>query len=192
MGPRTAKLCPIDWIKAILTEQAMWYAVSTRSRQEKVCASVLETLGVKVFLPTVTEIHRWSDRKKAVTVPLFKSYLFVNIAASRQSQLRILKVPGCVNFVGNHSGPLAIPDQEIEDIEALLSERPDCSAYPYLNIGERVRVFGGALDGVEGTLVGKGPGAKLVISIALIQRSMAVSVYGLDVRPVAISRGAAA
>jgi transcription antitermination factor NusG len=176
----------------ILAEKPMWYAVSTRSRQEKVCASVLETLGVTVFLPTVTEIHCWSDRKKAVTVPLFKSYLFVNVAVSRQSQIRVLEVPGCVNFVGNHSGPLAIPDQEIEDIRALLSERPDCSAYPYLNIGERVRVFGGALDGVEGTLVGKGPGAKLVISIGLIQRSMAVSVYGLDVKPVGISRGAAA
>ena len=173
-------------------EQPIWYAVSTRSRQEKVCANVLQTLGVRVFLPTVTEIHRWSDRKKAVTVPLFASYLFVQIAASRQSQLRILKVPGCVNFVGNHSGPLAIPEQEIEDVRSLLSNRSDCAPYPFLNVGERVRVFGGALDGVEGTLVGKGPDSKLVISIELIQRSMAVSVYGLDVRPVATSRGAAA
>jgi transcription antitermination factor NusG len=170
----------------------MWFAVSTRSRQEKVSANMLQSLGVRVFLPTVTEIHRWSDRKKAVTVPLFPSYLFVQIAVSRQSQLRILNVPGCVNFVGNQTGPLAIPEHEIEDIRSLLTNREDCSPYPFLNVGERVRVFGGALDGVEGTLVGKGPDSKLVISIALIQRAMAVSVYGLDVRPVAISRGAAA
>jgi transcriptional antiterminator NusG len=176
----------------ISTEQPMWYAVSTRSRQEKVSATVLQSLGVRVFLPTVTEIHRWSDRKKAVTVPLFPSYLFVQVAVSRQSQLRILKVPGCVNFVGNQTGPLAIPEHEIEDIRSLLTNREDCSPYPFLHVGERVRVFGGALDGVEGTLVGKGPDTKLVISIALIQRSMAVSVYGLDVRPVAASRGAAA
>lgn len=125
-------------------------------------------------------------------MPLFPSYLFVQIAASRQSHLRVLKVPGCVDFVGNQSGPLAIPETEIEDIRSLLLNRTDCSPYPFLSVGERVRVFGGALDGVEGTLVSKGPDTKLVISIALIQRSMAVSVYGLDVRPVATSRGAAA
>ena len=170
----------------------MWYAASTRSRQERVCASALESLGVRVYLPTITEMHQWSDRKKAVTVPLFPSYLFVHIAASRQSQLRILKVPGCVNLVGNHSGPLAIPEQEIESIRSLLNERTDCSPHPFLCVGQRVRVFGGALHGVEGTLVGKGPGTKLVISIGLIQRSMSVSVYGLDVRPVATSRGEAA
>jgi transcriptional antiterminator NusG len=176
----------------ISIEHPLWYAVSTRSRQEKACANVLQTLGIRVFLPTLTEIHRWSDRKKAVTVPLFPSYLFVQIAVSRQSQLRILKVPGCVNFVGNQSGPLAIPEAEIEDIRSLLLNRTDCSPYPFLNVGERVRVFGGALDGVEGTLVSKGPDTKLVISIALIQRSIAVSAYGLDVRPAATSRGAAA
>jgi transcription antitermination factor NusG len=170
----------------------MWYAIRTRSRQERTCANVLQSLGVKVFLPTVTEIHRWSDRKKAVMVPLFASYLFVHVAVSRQAQLRILKVPGCVNFVGNPSGPLAIPEREIEDIRALLSNRIDCSPYPFLKVGERVRVFGGALDGVEGTLVGKGPDTRLVISIGIIQRSMAISVYGLDVRCVAASHGAAA
>ncbi len=173
-------------------EQPIWYAIRTRSRQEKVCANALQSLGIKVFLPTVTEIHRWSDRKKAVTVPLFASYLFVHTAVSRQAQLRILKVPGCVNFVGNHSGPLAIPEREIEDIRSLLANRVDCSPYPFLNVGERVRVFGGALDGVEGTLVGKGPDTKLVISIGIIQRSMSVSVYGLDVRRVTPSHGAAA
>jgi transcription antitermination factor NusG len=173
-------------------EQPIWYAISTRSRQEKMSASVLQTLGVRVFLPLVSEVHRWSDRKKVVTVPLFSSYLFVQVSASRQSQLRVLKVPGCVNFVGNHSGPIPIPEGEIEAVRSLLAHRTDCSPYPFLNVGERVRIVGGSLNGVEGTLVGKGPDTKLVISIELIQRSMAVSVYGFNVQPVVTTRSAAA
>ncbi|MGA2427004.1 MAG: UpxY family transcription antiterminator [Candidatus Acidiferrum sp.] len=164
----------------------------TKSRQERVAAGVLENLGIRVFLPLITEVHRWSDRKKEVTVPLFASYLFVQIPSSRESQVRVLKVPGVINFVGNQLGPLAVPEKEIEDVRSVLSERIDCSPCPFLNIGERVRIIGGALDGIEGTLVGRGPDTKLVISIELIQRSMAISVYGFNVKPVGASRSAAA
>ena len=155
-------------------------------------ASVLENLGIRVFLPLVTEVRRWSDRKKAVTVPLFVSYLFVQIPSSRESQVRVLKAPGVVNFVGNHSGPLSIPEKEIDAVRSILSQRIDCSPCPFLKIGERVRIVGGALDGIEGTLIGRGPDPKLVISIELIQRSLAVSVYGFDVKAVGSSRGVAA
>jgi transcriptional antiterminator RfaH len=175
-----------------LLEQPTWYAINTRSRQEKVAAKVLENLGIQVFLPLVNEVHRWSDRKKTVSVPLFSSYLFVHIPSSRQSQVRVLKAPGVVNFVGNHSGPLSIPDRQIDDVRSLLSRRVDCSPYPFLRIRDRVRIIGGALDGIEGILVGRGPDTKLVISIELIQRSMAVSLYGYDVKPVGKARSAAA
>jgi transcriptional antiterminator NusG len=153
---------------------------------------VLESLGIRAFLPLVEEVHRWSDRKKAVSVPLFTSYLFVQIPTSRESQVRVLRAPGVVNFVGNHAGPLAIPEKEIDDVRSVLSQRVDYSPYPFLKMGERVRIVGGALDGVEGTLISRGPDSKLVISIELIQRSLAVSVYGCDVKPVGNSHGVAA
>jgi transcriptional antiterminator NusG len=125
-------------------------------------------------------------------VPLFASYLFVQIPSSRESQVQVLKVPGVINFVGNQSGPLSIPEKEIDDVRSVLSQRVDCSPCAFLKIGERVRIIGGALDGIEGTLIGRGPDTKLVISIELIQRSMAVSVYGFNVKPVGNSRTAAA
>jgi transcription termination/antitermination protein NusG len=168
--------------KTILTDQ--WYAVSTRSRQEKTAASAIEHLGIQAFVPLVTEVRRWSDRKKAITVPLFPSYFFVRIPVSRDWQVRVLKTPGVVGLVGGPAGPLAIPEKEIDDIRSVLSKKLDCSPYPFLNLGERVRIVGGALNGVEGTLVGRGPDAKLVISIELIQRSLAVSVYGFEVTSV--------
>ena len=97
-----------------------------------------------------------------------------------------------INFVGNQSGPISIPEKEIDDVRSVLSQRIAYSPCPFLKIGERVRIIGGALDGIEGTLIGRGPDTKLVISIELIQRSMAVSVYGFNVKPVGDSRSAAA
>jgi transcriptional antiterminator NusG len=169
-----------------------WYAVTTRSRQEKVAANILENIGITAFLPLVEEVHRWSDRNKTVRVPLFSSYLFVQIPRSRESQVRVLQAPGVVSFVGNHSGPLTIPQKEIDDVRSVLSGEVKYSPYPYLQAGDRVRIVGGALDGVEGTLLSRGADTKLVISIELIQRSLAVSVYGYDVIPVVKPHGVAA
>src|ERR1700678_1303863 len=87
--------------------QASWYAVSTKSRQEKVVASMLDYLEVANFLPLVKEERRWSDRKQIVAMPLFQGYVFVRITSSADLQLRVLKVPGVVDFVRSRSGPLA-------------------------------------------------------------------------------------
>jgi transcription antitermination factor NusG len=168
----------------IVSTEQHWYAVSTRSRQEKTAASAIGNLGIEAFVPLVTEIRHWSDRKKAITVPLFPCYFFVRIPVSRDWQVRVLQTPGVAGLVGNHSGPMAIPEKEIDDIRSVLSKKLDCSPYPFLELGERVRIVGGALNGVEGTLIGRGPDARLVISIELIQRSLAVSVYGFEVKPV--------
>jgi transcription termination/antitermination protein NusG len=165
-------------------KEASWYAVSTKSRQEKVVASMLEYLAVANFLPLVNEERRWSDRKQMVAMPLFQGYVFVRITTSGELQLRVLKVPGVVDFVRSRSGPLAIPDREIEDVRAVLSHGVGCSPYPFLKAGDRVRVVRGALAGIEGTLIRSGSQSKLVISIEMIQRSVAASVAESDVEPV--------
>jgi transcription antitermination factor NusG len=169
-----------------------WYAVVTRSRQEKVAASMLARVDIPTFLPLITEMHTWSDRKQAVTVPLFSCYLFVQIPANGELPLRVLKTPGVVRFVGNQQGPLPIPGKEIEDVRAILSNNLDCSPYPFLKIGERVRIVDGALKGLEGTLIARGPESKLVVSIELIQRSLAISIYDFAVEPAESPRGLAA
>ncbi len=115
--------------------EALWYAVSTRSRQENVAASMLAGLGIRYFHPLITEVHRWSDRKKTVSRPLFPCYLFVHIARSCETQLRVLKVPGIVKFVGNAHGPTAIPEEEIDSVRAVLSSGIDCIPHPFFQVG---------------------------------------------------------
>ena len=167
-----------------LPNEQRWYAVVCRSRHEKLVATALSNTGIANLLPTVSEVHYWSDRRKLVETPLFPGYVFVRILDSTQAQLRVVKTSGVVRFVGNSHGPLEIPDKEINDVQAVLDQRTKCSPYPFLRLGQRVRICGGALDGIEGVLVGRDADRKLVISIEIIQRSLAVSVYNFDVEPV--------
>jgi transcription antitermination factor NusG len=147
-------------------------------------ASALTNVGITTFLPLVTETHCWSDRRKSVDMPLFPGYVFVQIPNSAEAHLQVRKTSGVVQFVGNRQGAVPIQDKEINDVRTVLEERVSCSPYPFLQLGQRVRIRGGAFDGIEGVLVGRDSASKLVISIELIQRSLAVSVYNLDVEPV--------
>ena len=162
-----------------------WYAVFSRSRHERMVATALTNTGVTTFLPIVSEMHSWSDRRKLVDVPLFPGYVFVQIPNSPEAKLHVLKTSGVVQFVGNRQGAVSIPDKEISDVRAVLERKVSCSSHPFLEVGQRVRIRGGSLDGVEGILIGCDSASKLVISIELIQRSLAVSVYNFDVEPVA-------
>ena len=170
-------------------DEACWYAVVSRSRHEKLVATALTNTGITAFLPLVSEMHHWSDRQKLVEVPLFPGYVFVQIPSSPESQLRVLKTSGVVQFVGNRCGAVSITDKEISDVRAVLDQKLGCSPYPFLQLGQRVRIRGGSLDGVEGILVRRESDSKLVISIELIQRSLAVSVYNFDVEPVSNAAG---
>ena len=161
-----------------------WFAVWTRSRQEKVAASMLETLGVPHFLPLKSEIRQWSDRKQTVHVPLFSGYLFVKMNPTRDSRLQVLKAPGIAGFVGNSSGPLPIPDRQIEDIRTVLAQRVECSVLPLLTEGDCVRVATGPLAGVEGLLLRGNSTSRLLISIEMLHKTLAVSVSRDDVEPI--------
>jgi len=164
--------------------ESRWFAVWTRSRHEKVSASMLAIIGVEHFLPLRSEVRRWSDRKKTVTLPLFSGYLFVRMNPNKDSRLEVLKAPGIAGFVGNSSGPLPIPDQQIEDIRTVLARRVECSVLPLLVEGERVRVARGPLAGVEGLLLRSNSTTRLLISIEMIHKTLAVSVSREDVEPV--------
>lgn len=163
--------------------EVSWYAVSTRSRQEKVAASMLETLSVENFLPLAIERRQWSDRKQVVNVPLFPGYIFVRIPLVRELQLRVLKVPGVVKFVGNQSGPQAIPDAEIDGVRTVLSHRIPCTPCSIPTVGDRVRIFRGVLAGIEGTFVRTASDTRLVISVEMIQQCVSVQVNAVDVEP---------
>src|SRR5579862_2154159 len=98
-----------------------WYALTTRSRQEKLASMALESLGITHLLPVIEEEHQWSDRRKVIAVPLFPGYLFVQAAITSDIQRSIQKIRGIIDFVRNHSGPLPVRDSEIESIRTLVS-----------------------------------------------------------------------
>jgi len=158
-----------------------WYAVWTRSRQEKVAASLLDALGVHHFLPMKSEWRQWSDRKQLVTTPLFAGYLFVRMNLAIDNRLQVLKIPGIAGFVGNSTGPSPIPDHQIESIHTVLKSKVECSVLPLFKEGERVRVVRGVLTGIEGKLVRISSAIRLVISVELIQKSLTVNVSPRDV-----------
>jgi len=158
-----------------------WYAVHTLARHEKMVAMRLQERSVTTFLPLMNEIHRWSDRKKIVEVPLFDCYVFAKIAASSAERLRVLRVEGVLSLVGSHGEGTPIPDDQIESVRFLLAEHLPWNSHPFLKVGQRVRIKSGALDGMQGVLLSRDGDRKLVISIDAIQRSLAVRVEGYDV-----------
>jgi transcription antitermination factor NusG len=161
-----------------------WYALQTRARHERTVEHRLRERGVATFLPLVTEIHRWSDRRKKIQFPLFSGYLFVRVAPSKVDIVRILRTEGVFNFVGSRGEGTPIPEAQIGAIRALLDGQLAWSSHPFLKIGQRVRIKSGALYGVEGVLVSRSGDATLVISVDAIQRSLAVRVEGYEVEPV--------
>src|ERR1035438_5882729 len=148
-----------------------WFAVWTRSRQEKSSAAMLEAIGIPHFLPLKSEVRQWSDRRQTVTVPLFSGYLFVRINPFRDGRLQVLKTPGIAGFVGNRSGPLPVPDHLIDGIRTIIESRVECIALPLFNEGDRVRVVRGPLTGVEGVLVRSNLSTRLSVSIEIDRKS---------------------
>jgi transcription antitermination factor NusG len=171
-------------IPAVGVEAPRWYAIHTRARHEKKAALQLQERGVSTFLPLITQARRWSDRSQLIQLPLFACYIFVRVAASVETRLAVLQTPGVLAFVGIHGIGIPVPDKEIEDIKTLLERDADCAPYPFLKLGRRVRIRGGCFDGVEGILVGKNHDRSLVVSIELIQRSLAVRIDGYDVEAI--------
>lgn len=174
---------PGDFYKPIF-DQPRWYAVRTRSRHEKLVTRQLEYQGIQSFLPVISKIRQWSDRRKEVQEPLFSGYAFVYLDQCSSDRARVLRTQGVVSFVGVQGMGVPIPDQEIENINTLLTSRVTYHERPFLYIGQRVRVCGGALDGLEGILTAENSDRSVVISVGLIQRSLSVRVAGYDVEPV--------
>jgi transcription antitermination factor NusG len=115
---------------------------------------------------------------------LFDGYTFVFLESYSREYFHIVKTPGVVGFVGIRGVGLPIPNKEIEDIQTLLANNIPCSPYPFLGTGCRVRIRGGCMDGLEGILVAKNSDQSLVVSIDIIQRSIAVRIDGYGVEPV--------
>jgi len=167
--------------QTVVLDQPQWYAVQTRSRHEKRVATQLSEKGICAFLPLLAQSHRWSDRRKVVELPLFPGYVFVQFVQSAETRLVLLRTAGVAGLVGIHGEGLPIPEKQIHDVRTLLENDVPLSPHPFLSVGQRVRIRGGSLDGVEGILVAKNADRSLVLSVELIRRSLAVRVAGYEV-----------
>jgi transcription antitermination factor NusG len=164
--------------------QPSWYAVRTLARHEKKVATQLQGKGVTAFLPLVAQVHKWSDRRKVVELPLFPGYAFVRVVPSITVRLTVLHSPGVVGFVGIHGKAVPIPAKQIEDIQCMLANHIPCAPYPFLREGQRVRIRGGCLDGVQGIFATLNQDRSLIVSVDLIQRSLAIRINGYDLEAV--------
>jgi transcription antitermination factor NusG len=163
-----------------------WYAVRVRSNCEKAVLAALTGKGHEAFLPTYRSRRRWSDRYKEVETPLFPGYAFCRFDALRR--LPILTTPGIVSIVGSSAGPIAIEEREIESVRAMVSSGLMIGPWPFLREGQFVAVESGPLAGVEGIIVSVKSQFRLVVSITLLQRSVAVEIDRAWVRPVSNHR----
>ena len=160
-----------------------WYAIRTRSRHEKVVEKQLKGQGIEVFCPTISQVHDWSDRRKVVESPLFPGYGFVYIAHSPEERVRVLRTHGVVDLVGYQGQAISIPREQIEAVRAVVEGNVQYTKHAFLKVGQRVRVRGGSLDGVEGILVAQNGARNLVISVEPIERSISIRIEGYEVEP---------
>jgi transcription antitermination factor NusG len=158
-----------------------WFAVHTVARHEKRVAEQFQEKQIFTFLPLLQQIHRWSDRKSKVEVPLFSCYTFVRIRPTAEDRVKVLRTPGVHGFVGTKGLGTPIRDEEIESLRTVMRETVPWAPHPYIKIGQRVRILGGSLDGVEGILERKGPDQSLIVSVELLQRSVSMRVNGYDI-----------
>jgi transcription elongation factor/antiterminator RfaH len=165
-------------------EPANWYAVQTRARNEKVIAERLQEQGLNTFLPLVTEVRRWSDRKKKVELPLFSCYVFVKLVISNNhDRMSVYRTNGVFGIVSMRGEAIPIPEEQIDALRTVVTQQVSWSSHPFLKVGQRVRIRGGSMDGVEGVLLSANGDRTVIISVDAIQRSLAVRVEGYDVEP---------
>jgi len=162
---------------------SQWFAIQTKPRHEKSVAAELETKGITSFVPLYTIRKRWSDRYRSVELPLFANYAFTKIPLRREARVAVLRTQGVVGFIGTRGMGTPIPSEEIESVQRIVQSQVAYAPYPFLSVGQGVRICGGSLDGVQGILLAKNGDESLVVSVQIIQRSLAIRVAGYHLEP---------
>ena len=171
-------------LAGLVPDGAKWFAVYTMARHEKRIALQLEEKEVFTFLPLLKEIHRWSDRRCQVEVPLFSCYAFVRIVPTPENRVKVLRTPGVFGLVGSQGQGTPIPPTEIESLRTVMREKVPCTPHAFIESGKRVRIIGGCLDGMEGILECQSSNQTLIVSVELLQRSVSIRVDGYDIEAV--------
>lgn len=151
-----------------------WYALQVTCRKELSVAAQMEGRGVECFLPTYKSLRKWSDRTKEIQQALFPGYLFSRFAYEDRQQ--VVTAPGVLQVVGSGKVAIPVPDCEIEALQVAMRSEVASEPWPYLRAGERVKVNCGRLSGLEGILINFKGNHRVVLSVTLLQRSLALEV----------------
>lgn len=154
--------------------EPQWFALRVRARYEKTAGQVLENKGVESFAPTYRTRRRGLNRYRDIELPLFPGYIFCRIVNS--ARLPVLITPGVLGFVEFGRGPHPVDTAEIETLRRVILENVPCVPHPHLREGDRARIISGPLTGMEGLISNVRRSDTVVISITLLQRSVAVTV----------------
>jgi transcription antitermination factor NusG len=155
-----------------------WYAAYTSANHEKRIAEQLRLRSVEHFLPLYESLRRWKDRKVNLYLPLFPGYVFVRIAL--RDRFVVQQIPGVARLVGFGGMPAALPEDEMQTLRASLERGVRAEPHPFLTVGRPVRVKNGPMAGLQGILKRRKSQARLVVSLELIQRAMAVEIDEAD------------
>ncbi len=170
--------------------QYPWFALQVHTKHELSVADFLRSRGYDPFVPVYPCRKRWSDRIKVVDAPLFPGYMFCRL--NLRYRLPALMTPGVIRIVGRNRLPLPVDESEINAIQTVVSSEIPNQPWPFLRAGDRVQIDRGPLRGLEGILLEVRGVRRLILSITLVQRSVAVeidSAFVKSLRPVPSPRG---
>lgn len=167
------------------TDTRRWYALQVRTRWESSTAVLLAGKNYQTLLPTFKLKKRWNGRAREVDAPLFPGYVFCQFDA--QNRLPILITPGVIAVVGRGRVPLPVDDEEIAAIQTVVSSDLQAEPWPYLEVGQKVRIENDSLQGLEGILINFKGDHRIVVSVSLLRRSVALEIDRYCVRPIGLA-----
>jgi transcription antitermination factor NusG len=154
--------------------QLRWFALKVKPNHEKSCGNWLASKGLETLVPVYRSRRRWSDRWKEVEVPLFSGYIFSMFQSSWRSM--VLSVPGVRSIVTIGNKPTPVADHEIEAIRLMMASGLPVEPWPFLQVGQVVRIERGPLRGLEAILLRQRQHWRIVVSVEILQRSVSVEI----------------
>jgi transcription antitermination factor NusG len=167
----------LDLVKAKLdlkTDYLKWYALHVHARKEQLVASQLENRSLECFLPTYKSLRKWSDRTKEIEQALFPGYVFCRF--DYENRQPVVMTTGVTQIVGTGKVAVPIANAEIEALQVAVRSGIPAQPWPYLRTGEYVQINYGHLTGLQGILVNFKGNHRVVLSVTLLQRSLALEV----------------
>ncbi len=156
-------------------DNKIWFAVYVKSRSEKKVFKLLEDIGIESFLPLITRVKQWSDRKKKVEEPLFRSYLFVNITLN--DYYKVLNANGVVKFVTFERKPVPVPENQIVAIKEYLNDTElHVIDYEDFKEGELVRIKSGQMKDLIGRFIKINGKHRIIIDIEAVGQSLPINI----------------